>query len=127
MAEVILERFRINNEGIERIACGLEAKRIVREVAAKALAHAASIAPEGSGDYARSFKIRSHIRRDWPLHRPNPRACADLINDDPGAIAIEKGTARQTNDGRTVTTPAFRVLGKTLEHLAVQHAAGGPR
>lgn len=117
-----LKTFHINNAGIERIAKGPECRVMVREVAEKAMAHAISISPHGSGDYRRAFRVKVHIRRDWPLSRPNPRACADLVNLDPGAIAIEKGSVRTGRFGQKVTVRGHYVLTRTLAHLAATKA-----
>ncbi|MBF9135323.1 hypothetical protein I0C86_41470 [Plantactinospora sp. S1510] len=115
-------RFRINNKGIGKAATGPESRAAVFDMATKMMAHAVSISPHESGDYAGSFGIHAHIRRDWPVRRPNPRACADVFNDDPGALAIEKGTARTRPDGTVVTTHGFRVLTRTLQHFEIPAA-----
>lgn len=121
-----LKTFHINNAGIERIAKGPECRVMVREVAEKAMAHAISISPVSHGDYRRAFRVKVHIRRDWPNSWPNPRACADVVNLDPAALWIEKGSMRQSRRG-PIQVRGHYVLTRTLAHMAATKIGGGTR
>lgn len=71
------------------------------EAAERGAQHARSIAPVDSGDYRSKFGVKHSRRGQGP-------AVALIVNDDPGAMAIEHGTS---------DTPPHNVLSKTADWL----------
>lgn len=120
-----LASFHLNNREIEKIATSSRAGMAVRDIAQKAYAHARSMDLEDVGHvYRESFRIRLHIRNDWPRNSEyrSARVCADLANVAPHAIVVEVGR-KDTRPGASGRWGEFRILGKTLKHLAVTGGA----
>ncbi|TDC02282.1 hypothetical protein E1091_01145 [Micromonospora fluostatini] len=118
-----LKKLYINNGGIEKIATGPGCRVMVRQVAEKMKAHAEGISPEDEGVYKTSFRVKLHIRRDWPHDSPYraARVCADLANVAPHAIIVERGVQVTGPKGGVQRRNQFRVLGKTLVAFRAAH------
>lgn len=117
---VTLLRFRLNRSkrGIAGVAVSPKVRAALHHIAeTKAKPFAVAASPEDSGTYAGSWRVHDVTVRGIPREWPMTRAGVDLVNHDPGATAIEVGTARRTRDGGIVATPANWVLRKTLQHL----------
>lgn len=115
-----IESFRLNNSEIERIATSSKTAAAVRDIAVKAAVYARGITPDEVGHvYKQSFRIRMHIRNDWPHNSPHrsSRICADLANVAPYAIVVEVGHKA------TGRTDAHRILGKTLQSMRIKGKA----
>lgn len=97
--------YRPNQEGLRALANGPEVRAMLREIAEKAKAHAESIAPVDTGEYAGAFRIvETTVEIDG-----RPRAAARLENFAPHAAAVEWANAQDPT--------ADRVLGRTLDAL----------
>jgi len=113
--------------GIPAVAVSRKVGKIVRDVAVtKALPYAKSIAPRQTGAYAGSFGVRRTLVHDLTKLWPMTRVAAQVFNNDPAAIVIEKGSARVDGD-RVVAVSGDRVLGRTLAHLHASAVMVRPR
>lgn len=119
--KVTLTRFRLNRKGIAAIAVSRQVKAAVHDEAENAKLYAVAISPRSRRrhqHYADSFQIEDELMHGFPPQWPMTRAVSRLANTSPQSIAVEVGTARVDEQGRTITTPAHRVLEQTLEYLS---------
>lgn len=93
-------RIEMDRNALESIARDPEILAVLVRKAQEVKAHAVSLAPRKSGDYAGKFKLRSGVK--------NNAAYARVVNTDPAASVIELGARGGKN-------PRFRVLGRALE------------
>lgn len=123
-----VKAFYINNAGIEKVALGQGCRLAVLDLARKALAHAESIAPEKDTVYRTSFRIRLHIRRDWPPNDPhrNARVCADVANVARHAAVVEWGL--KADGAQPSERPGrHRVLGRTFAFMISEAGKRAPK
>lgn len=112
-------RYRPSKAGIAALAVGPEIRTAVTDVGQNGLDYAQLISPADSRRYINSFHLDVDVIPDWPNRQggdpPMARWAATIVNDDPGAIAIEVGTASGPTRGGPRT--GSRVLGRTGEWL----------
>ncbi|MER7331666.1 MULTISPECIES: hypothetical protein [unclassified Micromonospora] len=117
---VTLLKFKLNKSrtGIKGLAVDPRLQAACRDIAeTRARPYAMAASPEESGSYAASFQVEDIKVHGIPKRWPMTHAGAALVNRDSGATAIEVGSARRTQSGEIVATPANWVLRRTLEHL----------
>lgn len=120
MKRVTLLKFRLNRSkrGIAGVAVSAKIRRAVNDIAeTKAKPYAVAASPRDTGAYAGSWAVHDVTVHGIPKGWPMTRAGARLSNSDPAAKVIEVGSARRTQSGEIVATPAHRVLQRTLQHL----------
>jgi hypothetical protein len=93
--------FRANYDGIGDMLTATWMQAAMRARAGAGKAHAESIAPRRTGEYARSFRVTSGVRQG-----KTRRAFGRLESTDGKALHLEFGTE---------DTPAHRTLGKALD------------
>ncbi len=91
-------RYTPDRRGVARLLVSGDMADTMREVGERAADFAASVAPRDTGEYAASFAV--------DVETIDGRATAIVGNTDPGAAAIEWGTA---------DTTGHHVLARTLD------------
>lgn len=89
-------QFRPDLAGIAALERSQDFQRLAETVATDGLDYAQSIAPVLTGDYRDAFRVEAGTGE------------ARIVNDDPGAIAIENGAPAR---------PGFHVLARTIDYI----------
>lgn len=106
--------YKPDRRSIARCAIGPELTDAVNSIVDHiAMPFAVSISPRHTGHYSRSFE-RTNSYKALGFPDLMTRVAANLVNKDPGAAAIEWGTAAK---GRRKARSGNHVLGQTLTML----------
>lgn len=111
-------RVEFDNAGMSTVLVGPDITHALAAVAEYGKLYAESIAPRHSGHYARSFEV---VAEEIEFSGSR-RAAAKLVNTAGYAAAVEWGYRGTATDP---TNSAYRVLGRTLDHLVELAKIGG--